>query len=42
MEKRISEGILRVKEKDYKLTGTHSTQKERKIQSGDRYIRTCY
>jgi len=40
--RRISEGIQRIKEKDYKSTYTHSTQKRRKIQSGNQYIRICY
>ena len=42
MEKRIPKGIQRFEGKYYKLAGTYSTYKERKIQSGDRYIRTCY
>ena len=42
MEKRRPKGIQRFEGKYYKLAGTYSTYKERKIQSGDRYIRTCY
>ena len=39
---RIPKGIWRVEDKNYKSTSTCSTQKRKKIQSGDRHIRTCY
>ena len=34
--------IQRTKEKDYKLTSTHSSKERRKILSRDKCFRTCY
>jgi len=42
IRRRTPEGIQRIKGKDHKSIYTHSTQKRRKIQSGNQYIRTCY
>jgi len=42
IERRTPESIQRVEGKDYKSTSTHFTQKRRKIQSRNKYIRTFY
>jgi len=42
IRRRTPEGIQRIKGKDYKSTHTYSTQKRRKIQGRNQYIRTCY
>jgi len=39
--RRTSKGVRRTQRKDYKSTGSFSAQKRRKIQSEDKYIRTC-
>ena len=42
MGRRTSEGIQRTQGKNNESTGTINIQKKRKIQSGNRCIRTCY
>jgi len=40
MGRRTSKGIRRTQRKDYESTDSFSAKKRRKIQSGDRHIRT--
>ena len=42
VKRKTLEDIQRMERKNHKSTNTYSIQKGRKIQSGDRCIRTCY